>query len=351
MSVPPQQMGSLSNELFRQALEAAPTGMIMIDAEGRIVLVNAQVERLFGYSRSELVGSMLEMLVPERYRISHVDFRAQFFADPQTRAMGHGRELFALRRNGSEIPVEIGLTPVVTSEGSFVLASILDVTERRRSVTQLQDRTNDLATSLRERDLLLQEVHHRVKNNLQLISALINMQARRLSGEPRAALVECKRRVEAIGLIHEKLYQARSYAQVPFSDYLRSLASNLLHAADISESQIQLNCECDTVVLPVDKAISCGLLLNELLTNALQHAAECKGANLGVELRVIEGPQIELTVTEPTTDVRNQNASSGNGNSGTLGLQLVAMLTEQLEGSLSSDPDRGRTTVTFPIKM
>lgn len=342
MSAPQEQKGSLSNELFRQALEAAPTGMIVIDAAGRIVLVNAQVEQLFGYSRAELIDRPLETLVPERYRPQHGEYRSQFFADPQTRAMGHGRELFGLRRDGSEIPVEIGLTPVNTSEGAFVLGSILDITERRRAVSELQDRTKDLAGSLRERDLLLQEVHHRVKNNLQLISALINMQARRLSGEPRAALIECKRRVEAIGLIHEKLYQARSYAEVPFSDYLRSLASNLLHAADMSESRLQLDCRCDTVVLPVDKGISCGLLLNELLTNALHHLGEQRGATLSVELRVLDARQVQLTVTEPTPHPQASGPAS------MLGMQLVSMLTEQLEGRLSTDADQGRTTVTFP---
>jgi PAS domain S-box-containing protein len=341
---PPANQGSLSDELFRQALEAAPTGMIMIDAQGRIVLVNEQVERLFGYSRSELVGGLLERLVPERYRTSHVTFRTDFFQDLQTRAMGHGRDLFGLRRDGTEIPVEIGLTPVKTSEGSFVLGSILDITDRRRSVTQLQDRTNALASSLRERDLLLQEVHHRVKNNLQLISALINMQARRLKGEPRVALIECKRRVEAIGLIHEKLYQSRNYAEVPFSEYLRSLAANLLHAANISEAQVQLHCACDTVVLPVDKAIPCGLLLNELLTHTLEHASECNGATLRIELRVLEGTHVQLTVCEPITDTTAESQTTS-----TLGLQLVTMLTEQLEGRLESDPEQGCTVVTFPL--
>jgi len=340
-----ETIGSLSNELFRQALEAAPTGMLMIDANGRIVLINAQIERLFGYSRSELVGSFVERLVPAQSRDEHVDFRAQFFSDPQTRPVGHGRELFGLRRDGVEVPIEIGLTPINTAEGAFVLGSVVDITERRRSVAQLQDRTNDLTSSLRERDLLLQEVHHRVKNNLQLISALINMQARRLSGEPRAALAECKRRVEAIGLIHEKLYQARSYAQVPFSDYLRSLASNLLQTSEASEAHIELICQCDTVVLPVDKAISCGLLLNELLTNALQHSSELADGTLRIELKALVGSRVQLTVHEP----RLLNADAPAKNAGTLGLQLVTMLTEQLSGTLESNPDQGRTTVTFPL--
>ena len=339
----PQIAGPLSNELLRQALEAAPTGLLMIDAKGCIVLVNAQTEQLFGYSRSDLVGSQVERLLPSGFGDGHVGFRTQFFSQPQVLAMGHGREVSGRRKDGSEIPIEIGLTPLRTTEGDFVLGSVIDISERRRAMVQLQDRTNDLTSSLRERDLLLQEVHHRVKNNLQLISALINMQARRLSGEPRAALSECKRRVEAIGLIHEKLYHSRSYAQVPFSDYLRSLTSNLMHASEISEAQVQLDCQCDTVVLPVDKAISCGLLLNELLTHALQHASQCEGATLKIELRALAGARVQLMVREPALP----EGVVAELNSGRLGLQLVSMLTEQLEGTLESDLDQGRTIVTF----
>ena len=304
----------------------------MMDTKGSVVFINAQAEQLFGYSRSDVVGSQVDELVPDAL---------QHRSTP-----GQARELLGRRKDGTEIPVEIGFTSLNTAEGEFVLGSVVDPSERRRAMVQLQDRTNDLTSSLRERDLLLQEVHHRVKNNLQLISALINMQARRLSGEPRAALSECKRRVEAIGLIHEKLYHARSYAQVPFSDYLRSLAANLMHASDISEAQVQLDCQCDTVLLPVDKAISCGLLLNELLTHALQHAAQCQGATLKIELRALAGSRVQLMVREPMV----ANVATADSASSKLGLQLVSMLTEQLEGTLESDLDQGQTIVTFRVE-
>ena len=105
----------------------------MVDSAGRIVLVNRQVEVLLGFAREELLGQPVEMLVPERFRHHHPEFRAGFLADPRIRAMGHGRDLFALRKDGSEIPVEIGLNPVATDEGLFVISSIVDITARKQA--------------------------------------------------------------------------------------------------------------------------------------------------------------------------------------------------------------------------
>lgn len=332
---------SHSDELFRLALEAASTGMLLTDRAGAIVLVNAQIENLFGYRRSELMAMTLEQLMPERYRHRHLQNREDFFNDPQVRLMGHGRDLFGLHRNGSEIPLEIGLTPITASEGTFVLASIVDITERRHAVESLRQRTSDLTASLRERDLLLQEVHHRVKNNLQLITSLINMQGRKLpSGESRQALAECKKRVEAIGLIHETLYQARSYAEVPFSGYVRHLAANLVHAADGGD--IQLQCECDPLVLPVAKAISCGLMLNELISNALRSVHG--PGELRVALRLLADGRAQLSVAVVGS------AADESADTDSLGSQLVTMLAEQLRGTLQTGPDHPTdVTVAFPI--
>ncbi|MCM2268786.1 MAG: PAS domain S-box protein [Thermoanaerobaculia bacterium] len=115
---------------LRAAVESSPSGLLMIDAEGRIVLVNREVERLFGYSREELLGRPIETLVPERFRASHPGSRSGFFRSPSVRAMGAGRELFGLRKDGSEIRVEIGLTPVATQDGLFVISSIVDISAR-----------------------------------------------------------------------------------------------------------------------------------------------------------------------------------------------------------------------------
>jgi len=124
---------SAAHERFRVAVEAAPNAMVMVDENGRILLVNAQTERFFGYSREEMIDSPVEMLVPERFHSTHPGYRLAFFAQPQVRAMGAGRDLHGRRKDGTEFPVEIGLNPIQTDEGMRVLSSIVDITERKRA--------------------------------------------------------------------------------------------------------------------------------------------------------------------------------------------------------------------------
>jgi PAS domain S-box-containing protein len=120
-----------AEQRLRQMLEAASVAQVMVDRDGRIVLVNAQTERIFGYSRAELLGQPVEMLVPERFRAQHAGQRGMFMAAPITRAMGTGRDLYGLRKDGKEVPVEIGLSAVTTDEGQFTLASIIDISARK----------------------------------------------------------------------------------------------------------------------------------------------------------------------------------------------------------------------------
>src|SRR5277367_3676249 len=114
-------------ERLRQVVEAAPSGMIMVDEQGKIVLVNSQVERLFGYSREELLGQSVDILVPETAREKHPDHRTNFFAAPKARAMGIGRDLYGQRKDGTQLPVEIGLNPLMAEGERFVLASVVDI--------------------------------------------------------------------------------------------------------------------------------------------------------------------------------------------------------------------------------
>ena len=120
-----------SEEHFRILFEAAPNGVIAVDAAGRIALLNAQAEKMFGYSRAELIGKPVEVLVPQRFRGGHADLRKRAAANLRSRPMGTNRVFFGVRKDGSEFPVEVGLNPVVMSAGQFVIATVVDITERK----------------------------------------------------------------------------------------------------------------------------------------------------------------------------------------------------------------------------
>jgi PAS domain S-box-containing protein len=129
---------SLADEKFRLAIEASPSGLVMIDGSGAIVLVNAETERLFGYERHELIGQPVDILVPLNIRGGHAKLRSDFAAQPEARRMGEGRDLFGLRKDGSEFPVEIGLNPIQTSRGPLVLSVVVDISERKRAEAALR---------------------------------------------------------------------------------------------------------------------------------------------------------------------------------------------------------------------
>src|SRR6266446_1613002 len=135
----------VGEERFRRVVEAAPNAMIMVNHEGQITLANLQAEKTFGYSREELLGRPIEMLVPERLRPGYRDFRHDYLCHPQAHPMGAGRELFGRRKDGSEVPVEIGLSPIHTSNGPLVLASIVDITDRKLAELEAARQRHDLA--------------------------------------------------------------------------------------------------------------------------------------------------------------------------------------------------------------
>ena len=242
---------------FRRVVEWAPTAMVMVDREGRIVLINAQAERVFGYPREELLGQLVEKLIPEQFSGHHPAYRTGFLADPHPRPMGSGRDLYARHQDGSEFPVEIGLNPIETEEGIMVLASIVDITERQRAQQKLE-------RALQEKTVLLNEVHHRVKNNLQVVSSLLNLQATHTSDTRlRAILAESQNRVRAMALTHQLLYERKDYSRIDLGEYLERLAQLLLSSYREDSTHISLRraLPAAPLFLDLERAIPCGLVV------------------------------------------------------------------------------------------
>ena len=170
-------------------VESAPNGILAIDAEGRIVLVNSQTERMFGYARDELLGATVEMLLPDRLRETHPAHRKSFFTDPRVRRMGVGGDLFGRRKDGSEVPVEIGLNPMETVDGVLILSSIVDISERKAAAEQLQRHQTEMAHVARLSTMgeMAAGLAHEINQPLSAITNYANDARNLLNGGSNAA--------------------------------------------------------------------------------------------------------------------------------------------------------------------
>ena len=314
-----------SQKRFQDLFEFAPDAIIMAGADGAIEKVNRQAETLFGYARGELVGQAVELLVPEALRERHARLRGDYATAPTVRTMGVGQSvLLGRRKGGAEFPIDISLGPMATDDGFLVAAAVRDATERVRAETTMQH-------ALREKETLLKEIHHRVKNNLQIISSLLSLQAAECAiEEARESFAESIQRVRSMALIHERLYQSDTLARVDFGEYARSLTISLFRSYGTGAA-IELDLDTEPVELNIDTAVPLGLVLNELVSNAFKHAFPVGASGrLGVCVRP-EAQGFSLTVSD--TGVGLPPGFDPDGAT-SMGMTLIHSLVRQLKARL-----------------
>jgi PAS domain S-box-containing protein len=337
-------MSEFAEEILRDrpcrwVVDGVPSGILIVDLNGSIVLVNTEVERLFGYSRNELLGARVESLIPERYWEGHRAMRESY--DGASRPMGAGRELFGRRKDGREFPLEIGLSRVETAQGPMVIASVVDITERRRRQDQ----------ALHQKEMLLKEVHHRVKNNLAVVSSLLAMQAGAQNTEQaRTCLEESQRRVLSIALVHEHLYDTELPGLINFAHYAEQLVLQIQGAVASPASSIRIVLDLEPVMLEMDKAVPCGLILNELVTNAFVHGfPQATGGTITIVFRADDSGRILLSVSNDGLALPEGFEPGGDHKS--LGMRVISVLTKQLDGEMRADGAKGaRFELRFPLR-
>jgi len=340
-----------SESQFRKIFEVASVGIVQADAiTGRILQCNETYCKITGYSQPEL----LEVNFPE---ITHPDDRQPdwkiFFEAMSGEKPTYYNEKRYIRKDGSIIWVRLNAAFVRDSNGQATrtVAICEDITERKQAQESLRESEKMLRAMLSEKEVLIKEIHHRVKNNLQIISSMISLQSDFLTDKRlQWVLSDMCNRVRTIALVHERIYQTDDLARLNIAEYADSLMQSLWFAFGAAADKVRLNLSREPVLFPVGTAVLCGLILNELASNTIKHAfPDGRGGEVTVTLEHDPATgAVSLRVRDngvglpADLDWRQFNS---------LGLRLVQMLAKQMRGTVETGPGPGTEfQINFNVK-
>lgn len=334
---------------YRTLIEQLPvvTAMAALDEDIHELYVSPQVEELLGFTQEQWLSD--PVLWYHQIHPGDRDLLHQEFARGCATGGPFKAEFRALNRNGSVVWIH-GEARVVRDEHGrplFIQGVAYDISETKRVEEAMRAGAEQLKASLREKESLLKEIHHRVKNNLQVISSLLKLQAASIRDSSALEMFhESQNRIRSMALIHEKLYQSPDLSRVEFASYVRELLSLLLRSY-AARPRIELNTTIEDAALSIELAVPLGLILNELISNCLKHAFPGgRAGRITVELRPLDATSLRLEVAD---DGVGFPAHVDFRTAETLGMQLVRTLTEQIGGRLELGHRAGAEfAITFP---
>lgn len=319
-----------TTERVEAILKNSPDAILLLNQNLEIELCNPVSYGMFCHNPADMIGKPLEsLIVPkalEGFQKLVIDSRGQ----EKSRSFG----LTALRQDGSTFAAGIALATIRESDAITGHVCIV------RDITEQVEAEEQIKVSLREKEVLLQEIHHRVKNNMQVISSLIALQAGYTDDDRVHQMFrESQSRIRSMALVHELLYRSRDLARIDFSKYINELTANLMRSYPNSQGRIQLKVEAQSLFLDIDTAIPCGLIINELVSNALKHAfPNNRSGTITVEFGASGASQRTLIVRDDGVGFpENLNVYRTE----TLGLQLVTSLTAQLNATIGMHQNNG----------
>lgn len=321
------------------AVEQSPTSIVITDKKGIVEYVNPRFMEITGYKLEEIVGKNQRILKTDYYTTEQY---SELWETIYRGDVWHGK-FRNRKKNGEFYWVYASISPIKNEAGE--ITHFLAIKE---DITELVTVNESLTVSLKEKETLLKEIHHRVKNNLQVISSLLSLQADYIEdAHTRELFDESTHRIKTMALIHERLYQSENLAQIDYSEYITDLTNYLLRTYRSKAGLVQLNLKLDKIYLPVDYAIPCGLIINELVSNSLKYAiVDNKQINLDISF-LVEGTLCTLTVADDGAGIP---ANIELGNTVSLGLQLVYDLSCQLEGEIKLEREKGtKFIITFTL--
>jgi PAS domain S-box-containing protein len=325
---------------FRSIFDGVSDAIFVHDIDtGLIVDANKAMTAMYGLTREEAIRSDVDAMSEGKppYDAEHA------FALIRLAAAGENpvAEWRARRKDGELFWVEVALKRASIGGSDRILVTCRDITARKEAEKIIEE-------SLREKETLLKEIHHRVKNNFQIINSLFDLQLMNTEDPSiREGIREPKARIHAMALIHERLYLSKDLSAIDFSDYIAELAQELFLSYNADPERIALEIDAEPVSLDMDRAIPCGLILNELMTNSLKYAFSDKGRRGRIAVALERrGDSIALRVED---DGAGFDVEAARESPSSLGLTLARMLSEQLKGSFTLESAAGvKATLVFP---